>query len=142
VKQRTKARSWILQILYAWEMTDGAEELERLGERLLADREVSEEARSFVQRHLATLSERSLEIDALLAESTTNWDLNRLSVIDRNILRLAACELLAFPDVPFRVAIDEAVKLARRYGGEDSPRFVNGVLDALRIRLEGASTGR
>jgi N utilization substance protein B len=61
-------------------------------------------------------------------------------VIDRNVLRLAACELLAFPDVPFRVAIDEAVKLARRYGGEDSPRFVNGVLDALRIRLEGAST--
>jgi N utilization substance protein B len=140
VKRRSKARALALQVLYAWEMREG-EGLREVGERLLAERESSEETRVFTRRLLAELAERRTEIDALLAESTTNWELHRLSVVDRNVLRLAACELLAFPDVPFRVVIDEAVNLARRYGGEESPRFVNGVLDALRVRLQGASAG-
>lgn len=139
MKRRSRARGWVLQILYAWEMR-GGEDLRELGDRLLAEREVPSETRELVLRHLAALQEHRTEIDLLLAESTTNWEFHRLSVIDRNILRLSACELLAFPDVPFRVAIDEAVKLARRYGGEDSPRFVNGVLDAVRIKLDRAST--
>jgi N utilization substance protein B len=142
VKRETaqQARALALQVLYAWEMREG-EGLREVGERLLAERESSEETRVFTRRLLAELAERRTEIDALLAESTTNWELHRLSVVDRNVLRLAACELLAFPDVPFRVVIDEAVNLARRYGGEESPRFVNGVLDALRVRLQGASAG-
>ncbi|HEY7460306.1 MAG TPA: transcription antitermination factor NusB [Gemmatimonadota bacterium] len=140
MKRRSKARALALQVLYAWEMREG-EGLCEVGERMLAERESSEETRAFTRRLLAELAERRTEIDALLAESTTNWELHRLSVVDRNVLRLAACELLAFPDVPFRVVIDEAVNLARRYGGEESPRFVNGVLDALRARLQGASAG-
>ena len=91
-----------------------------------------------MRRRLAALEERLTEIDALLAESTTNWELHRLAAVDRNVLRLGACELLAFPQVPFRVVIDEAVELARRYGGRESPRFVNGVLDALRTRVASA----
>ncbi len=137
--RRSKARRWILQALYAWEMQGG--DLREVGERLLAEKAVEGDTRELVLRHLAALEERRVEIDAVLAERTTNWDFHRLSVVDRNILRLAACELVAFPEVPFRVVIDEAVKLARRYGGEDSPRFVNGVLDAVRVRLSGASTG-
>ncbi len=138
MKRRSKARALALQVLYAWEMREG-EGLREVGERQLAEREAPEETRAFARRLLAALEERRTEIDALLAESTTHWELHRLSVVDRNVLRLAACELLAFPDVPFRVVIDEAVTLARRYGGDDSPRFVNGVLDALRVRLQGAS---
>ncbi len=140
MKRRSKARALALQVLYAWEMREG-EGLREVGERMLAERESSEETQAFTRRLLAELAERRTEIDALLAESTTNWELHRLSVVDRNVLRLAACEFLAFPDVPFRVVIDEAVNLARRYGGEESPRFVNGVLDALRVRLQGASAG-
>jgi N utilization substance protein B len=141
MKRRTKARNLILQVLYAWDLRGREEGLRDLGERELAGRELSEETRELVQRHLAALEEHLTEIDALLAESTTNWEFHRLAVVDRNILRLAACELIAFPDVPYRVVIDEAVKLARRYGGDESPRFVNGVLDALRVRLHGASAG-
>ncbi|MFN2433254.1 MAG: transcription antitermination factor NusB [Gemmatimonadota bacterium] len=141
MKRRTKARRWVLQILYAWEMQDGRG-LPEVGERFLAERAPGPDAEASVRRLLDALAERGTEIDALLAESTTNWEFHRLSAIDRNILRLAACELLVFPDVPWRVAIDEAVELARRYGGEESPRFVNGVLDALRIRLSRASAHR
>jgi len=140
VRRRSKARAWTLQILYAREM-QGSGSLREVGESLLAEREAGEETKALVRRHIAALDERLPEIDAILAESTTNWEFHRLAVIDRNILRLAACELLAFRETPFRVVIDEAVKLARRYGGEDSPRFVNGVLDAVRIRLDSASTG-
>jgi N utilization substance protein B len=138
MKRRSKGRALALQALYAWEMREG-EGLPETAARLLAERETAQETKDFARRLLSALAERQIEIDALLAESTTNWELNRLSVVDRNVLRLATCELLAFPDVPFRVVIDEAVNLARRYGGEDSPRFVNGVLDALRLRLQGAS---
>ena len=139
MNRRSRARGLTLQTLYAWEMR-AAEGLREAGERLLAERELGEETRALAQRHLSALEQHLPEIDTLLAESTTNWEFNRLSVIDRNILRLSACELLAFPEVPYRVVIDEAVKLARRYGGEDSPRFVNGVLDAVRIRLGSAPT--
>ena len=138
MKRRSKARALALQILYAWEMRDG-EGLREVGESQLTGSEAGAETQVYARRLLAALDERRVEIDALLAESTTHWELHRLSVVDRNVLRLAACELLAFPEIPFRVVIDEAVNLARRYGGDDSPRFVNGVLDALRVRLQGAS---
>ena len=138
MKRRSKARALALQILYAWEMRDG-EGLREVGESQLTGSEAGAETQVYARRLLGALDERRVEIDALLAESTTHWELHRLSVVDRNVLRLAACELLAFPEIPFRVVIDEAVNLARRYGGDDSPRFVNGVLDALRLRLQGAS---
>ena len=138
MKERSRARAWTLQILYAHEMQEMGR-LSDIAERLLRDREVGDEIKTLVRRHVAALEERLPEIDALLAERTTNWEFHRLAVVDRNVLRLAVCELLAFPEVPYRVVIDEAVRLARRYGGEDSPRFVNGVLDAVRIRLKGAS---
>ncbi|MBA2564797.1 MAG: transcription antitermination factor NusB [Gemmatimonadetes bacterium] len=139
MKGRSRARRLVLQVLYAWEMQGQGSLLETAG-RVLAERGLEEGTDELVRRHLEALEERRTEIDAILAESTTNWEFHRLSVVDRNVLRLAACELMAFPDVPFRVVIDEAVKLARRYGGDESPRFVNGVLDAVRIRLSGAST--
>jgi N utilization substance protein B len=137
VTSRRKARRWILQVLYAWEM-QGGRRLTDLGEAFLAEREADPDAAEFVRRRLAVLEDRLTEIDALLSESTTNWELHRLAAVDRNVLRLGTCELLGFPDVPFRVVIDEAVELARRYGGRESPRFVNGVLDALRARMASA----
>ena len=74
-------------------------------------------------------------LDGAIQESLTNWRLERLSVIDRNILRLAAAEMLHMEDIPPRVAIQEAISLAERYGTDQSPRFVNGVLDALMRRI-------
>jgi transcription antitermination protein NusB len=78
----------------------------------------------------------------MLERSLTNWRLERLSVIDRNILRIGAAELLKLPDVPSRVAIREAILLAEKYGTHESPRFVNGVLDALMRQARGEPDAR
>jgi N utilization substance protein B len=75
-----------------------------------------------------------------VAAAVTNWRPERLSVIDRNVLRLGAAELMWIDDVPARVTLQEAILLAEKYGTENSPRFVNGVLDAL-MRQVGAATG-
>ena len=75
------------------------------------------------------------EIDAILAAHAQNWRIERMAVIDRLVLRLAIYELLADPDTPSRVVINEALELARWYSGEEAVRFVNGVLDAVRKEL-------
>ena len=78
------------------------------------------------------------EIDRVLQKHTANWELKRLSAIDRNILRMAVAELWFFEDiVPFKVVIDEAVELAKEYGTDDSGKFVNGVIDSIRKSEDG-----
>jgi N utilization substance protein B len=72
------------------------------------------------------------DIDRRLTEAAENWRLTRMAVVDRNVLRLGAYELLHMPETPPNVALDEAIELGRRYGSADSPAFVNGVLDRLR----------
>ena len=69
------------------------------------------------------------EIDAAVTRAATNWTIDRMSAIDRNVLRLGAAELLFCPDVPVKVAINEAILLAQSFGGPDSGSFVNGILD-------------
>jgi N utilization substance protein B len=76
------------------------------------------------------------EIDGLLAAHATNWRVERMAVIDRLVMRLAAYELLAEPDTPARVVINEALELARAYSGEEAVAFVNGILDAIRKDLK------
>lgn len=75
-------------------------------------------------------------IDIMIKECVKNWDFSRLSVVDKNILRMGICELLFFGDVPRKVSIDESIELAKKYGGEDSGSFVNGVLDAIAKNLD------
>lgn len=71
------------------------------------------------------------EMDCLIRAHAANWELNRMAAVDRNILRMAVTELRYFPDIPFRVIIDEAVEIAKKYGTADSGRFVNGVIDSI-----------
>ena len=73
------------------------------------------------------------ELDALIARHSEHWRLERMSAVDRNLLRLAAYELLYVPKIPPKVVINEAVELAKQYGSEDSGAFVNGILDRLRL---------
>jgi len=80
---------------------------------------------------LETLQDHFIEVDKMLQSCLENWRLERLSVMDRSILRLAATELLFLDEIPPKVSIQEGIHLAEAYGGKDSPRFVNGVLDAL-----------
>jgi N utilization substance protein B len=85
----------------------------------------------FAQRLAYGVAERGAEIDALLAEASAHWKLPRMPVVDRNVLRVATFELLALPEVPASVAINEAIEIAKKFGGADSGAFVNGVLDAV-----------
>ena len=91
--------------------------------------------RKQVRRNAVKLAAKVLEnragIDAQIAAIAENWSLNRMACVDRNILRLGAAELLHAPAVPAAVAINEAVELAKAYGGDDSGRFINGILDKL-----------
>jgi len=95
-----------------------------LTSRLSGDQEMIDFARALV----AGVRKHKAEIDALLVERADNWTLERMAVTDRNLLRLGAFEMLYF-GTPERVAINEAVELAKRYGAKQSPHFVNGVLD-------------
>lgn len=140
MKERTRARGWTLQILYAWEIR-GAGDLEAIARSILAERRVASSSMPYIRRLVTAVAEHHPEIDEAIQESLTNWRLERLSAIDRNVLRLAAAELLFFDDVPPRVSIQEAVLLAEKYGTAESPRFVNGVLDALMRRAGAGASG-
>ena len=85
----------------------------------------------YLRRHVDAFARNRGRVEEVIASCMDNWRLERLSVMDRGILRLGATEILCLTDLPGKVAIQEAVRLAERYGGTDSPRFVNGVLDAV-----------
>jgi N utilization substance protein B len=122
-------------VLYAIDLgSDAQEDVSRLAEeafqRAATHFELPEGARAFAKELVCgTVAYRS-ELDRWLASHAEHWRLERMSVVDRNVLRLAAYEIL-HTETPTPVVIDEAVELARRFGGERSPAFVNGVLDAL-----------
>jgi N utilization substance protein B len=126
----------VLQILYAWEVRGRDRALVEEAEDFFARRTIASETRVYAERLVQAIATRLADIDALLAEASERWDPARMSIVDRNILRIALAEFLAFDDVPSKVSIDEAVELAGRYGGADSPRFVNGILDAIAHRLD------
>lgn len=129
---RHHGRVYALQILYA---SDGGTEVDVAGAadqwHLEFELELDDEAREFARAIVVAAAERRLAIDEVISASSKNWRLERMSRVDRNILRLGTCELQAFPGVPVRVAINEAVELAKRFGTTDSPAFVNGILDRI-----------
>ncbi len=134
---RTRARAWALQIHYKWDVGDKRGTLvQALGETV-STRRISPARLPYLRRLLTALDEHGSEVDSLLAEALDNWRMDRLSLLDRAVLRIAAVEILHFDDVPPKVSIQEAVRLVESYGGADSPRFVNGVLDALHKRTVG-----
>lgn len=113
----------------------GGEAFERASEHF----ELPEGARAFAKELIAGVTQHRTSLDDLLSVHAKNWRLARMATVDRNVLRLAVFELL-HSTTPAPVVIDEAVELARRFGGEKSPAFVNGILDAVAhaVRPEGA----
>ena len=138
MRARSKARSWALQVLYAWESRG----LDTPARTILHDfeneRSINDDSREYMRELVNSVADHRSDIDGQLDQALTNWRLERLSVIDRNILRLAAAEMLFgnAEDVPPAVSIQEAIVLAEKYGTQESPRFVNGVLDALRKTVD------
>jgi N utilization substance protein B len=135
-RERRRARSQALQALYEIDSVGhpAEEVLERYGEDL------SPEAGEFMRAIVHGALESEEEIDSLVAESAPEWPVDELAVIDRNILRLSIWELLIWGETPVKVAINEAVELAKRYGSDSAPRFVNGVLGSLVSRRNSTKT--
>jgi len=123
--ERSRARRQALQILYQREITGQSVE------RIFTSRSYSEEegVPADFCRELALGAEGNIEaIDGAIEAASEHWSLMRMPLVDRNILRLAVFEILFVHDIPDAVAINEAVEMAKTYGGDDSPKFVNGVL--------------
>ncbi len=128
---RSRSRAWVLQIHYRWESAGFEGSLRDALVDTTATRRISERRLPYIRELLSLLDEHGDEIDRSLKGALDNWRLERLSRIDRAVLRIGAVELLHCDEIPPKVAIQEAIHLAEAYGGEESPRFVNGVLDAL-----------
>ncbi|HEX6588836.1 MAG TPA: transcription antitermination factor NusB [Longimicrobiales bacterium] len=141
MKPRSRARGWALQALYAWEARRNDVTLDETLRQFMLDRNIAAESREYLRRVLRLIEKNQREIDGHLEAALKNWRMDRLSVIDRNILRIGAAELLYIEEVPERVAIQEAIILAEKYSTAESPRFVNGVLDALMRRVRPAAGG-
>ena len=131
VESRGRARA--LQALYAWDVR-GERDLERIAGQVWDDLAVAPGERRIAASIIRTVSASRTTIDAELTDVTANWRLDRLGAIERCVLRLGAAELLR-GETPARVAIHEGVRLAERYAGARSAKFVNGVLDALARRM-------
>ena len=131
--KRTKARECALQMLYQWDMT--RDPMGKVIEGFWKVRSTTDATREMAER-LAWGTHRELEaVDEAITGASKNWRFERIAAIDKNILRLAAYELLRELQTPSSVVMDEAVELAKRFGEKDSPPFVNGVLDAVNRKI-------
>jgi transcription antitermination protein NusB len=126
MSQRSRARQVAFQVLYQDDMNPKA--APTVGELLITRRLRSDEAIEFARSLVSGVRKNRGELDPLLETIAEHWALKRMAATDRNILRLGAYELL-HTDTPPRVAIDEAVELAKRFGTAHSAQFVNGILD-------------
>ncbi len=137
---RRNSREVALQFLYQEDFTLGPDQPYGydLGERFelfCTLFQVNKKARSYAIELLQGVSSNLERLDLMISEAATNWRLSRIAPTDRNLLRIAVYEMLERDDVPPQVAINEAVEIAKRFAGEDSPKFINGVLDAVRSKL-------
>jgi len=130
-RDRSRARAWALQVLYRWESAGAGETILQALSKVLVTRTVAPRRVAYLEFLLEALQDHLPDVDRTLQGTLENWRLDRLSVMDRSILRLSATELLYLEEIPPKVSIQEGIHLAEAYGGKDSPRFVNGVLDAL-----------
>jgi N utilization substance protein B len=126
-----RARSWVIQILYLWDVQRPGGSLADAMNTVLNTRNVAPERIPLIAWYVAQLTDHLDEVDRTLDACMDNWRLERLSRVDRAVLRTATAEILFSEDVPPKVAIQEGIRLAGQYGGSESPRFVNGVLDAV-----------
>ncbi len=130
MRKRSLARDWALKILYQSDVTGRT--VERSAEVFWEnEEEKDQEVLEFSKRLVLGVYENLKNIDDKISQYATNWQLKRMAIIDRNILRLGVFELQFASDIPPKVTINEAVELAKKYGDLDSSKFVNGILDKI-----------
>jgi N utilization substance protein B len=129
VQVRRKVRNLVLKTLY--EIDCSAHPVEEVLGRHLSEETLSQDAEAFSRHLLYGVIEHKAKLDKLIHEHAPEWPVEQMALIDRNILRIAIYELTTTRETPLKVAINEAVELAKMYGSDSAPRFINGVLGAL-----------
>ena len=125
---RHHARERALQILFQYDIHG------RAGlwlDVFWQENEATDEVRAFAERLVSGVLEKKKELDAVIGKYATNWKISRMPIVDRNILRAGAYELLWMDDVPAKVTVNEAIELAKSFGDDDASKFVNGILDQI-----------
>ena len=131
---RRKSRELAMQMLFQGDL--GKQSPEQVRKTFWLAREESDaEVRGFAEDLYRMATVHSEEIDTLIVQHLVNWRLERMPGVDRNVLRLAAAEMLGFKATPFPIVINEALEIARRYSAPESVSFLNGVLDAMAKEL-------
>jgi N utilization substance protein B len=130
---RRRVRILAFQALY--EIDTARHDPEEVTDRLLAEQKLTEENRNFARELISGVIRNKEKIDENIKKFATAWPIEQISVVDRNILRLAIFEILLDNSVPVKVAINEAIELAKTFGSEGSPKFVNGVLGSITTLL-------
>ncbi len=147
MRKRTRSREFALQLLYELDIAKSETELEEALQDFWKDRtdldltdpekialeadKKEAEVREYTEKLVRGTLESLAKIDPVIERCAENWEMGRMACVDRNILRLAAFEILHIDEIPVKVAINEAVELAKRYGEQDSSKFVNGILDRI-----------
>lgn len=130
---RRRSRELAMQVLFQMDIS-GDDSTESLG--LFCDHfEVSRKARSFFLQLVEGVKKSRNKIDRLIEGVSDNWKISRMSGMDRNIMRVAVYELLYCDDIPAKVTINEAIDIGKKFGTEQSPAFINGILDSINIAL-------
>ena len=131
---RRKAREYALQMLFQWDITKDSIE------QIIATFWENHEELPATINFANTLAKRTIDhveqIDALIGRHAEHWRLDRMAVVDRNILRLATQEFIYDKETPKTVVINEAIEIARRFSSQESPQFINGILDSIKKELE------
>jgi len=126
--RRRIVREKVLQILYAYEMNN--ESLEQLSREILSDITDTTD-KSFAEELIRQVITNVEDLDKRIIHRVTNWEMNRIALIDKILLRIGICELLYFPDIPPKVSINESIEIAKDYSTSGSAKFINGILDAV-----------
>ena len=132
MRKRTKARQLALQILYQMDITQDVSPASLENFWQSQREEVDSTIKQFTLELVEGIRKYHQAIDNKISQYAKNWELKRMAVVDRNILRQACFELLYRPDIPPKVAINEAIELAKRFSGTEAGKFVNGILDKIK----------
>ena len=133
---RRKAREYALQMLFQWDITHDT--IEQIATTFFQNLEQEAPAVvDFARRLVTGTVEHVEEIDVLIKRHAEHWRLDRMATVDRNLLRLATQEFLYDKETPKTVVINEAIEIARRFSSQESPQFINGILDSIKKELEG-----
>jgi len=137
MKKRTRAREIALQFLYQLDLR--GDDLMAEAKSFVRGEERDSETARFALRLVEGTVEHRAEIDKMIQGVAQNWNISRMAVVDRNVLRLASYELLHCDDIPPKVAINEAIELGKRYSTQNSGAFINGILDKIMNRKPSAA---